>query len=197
MLNFLLTPGIIPAATGETPMRLPNLLSIGLAAFGSAALAAPALAHGPHGHDGPMPPMDMRMDHRDMPPPVYGGPDGPPPYPEYPGPGHSGPRSLWQHHGGPMPGPWMPPCPDHPEPAGGPGCAPYPYYGGYPVMSYAVPMMMVPVLRQKPCPEEIVEEWVEEPAPVRRRHIPPRVKDKRVKMAPAPDKRVPDKRIPY
>lgn len=162
-------------------MRLPTLLSIGLAALGGAALSAPVLAHGPDGHDAPMPPMDMPMDHRDMHPPVYHGAGGPAPYP-----------------GGPMPGPWMPHCAEHHERVGGPGCAPYPYHPGYPAMGYAVPMMMVPVLRQKPCPEEVVEEWVEEPAPVRRRTIAPRrVKEKRVKVAPVPDKRVPDKRIPY
>jgi hypothetical protein len=169
-------------------MRLPTLLSIGLAAFGAAALAAPALAHDRHEYDGPMPPMDMPMDHRDMPPP-----------PGYPGagpyPGQPGPDGPWRYPGGPMPGPWMPPCAAPQEPAGVPGCAPYSYYPGYSMMTYAVPMMMVPVLRQKPCPEKVVEEWVEEPVPVRRRTIPPRVRDKRVPIAP--DKRVPDKRIPY
>jgi hypothetical protein len=65
------------------------------------------------------------------------------------------------------------------------------------MMGYAVPMIMVPVLRQKPCPERVVEEWVEEPVPARRRYIPPRrvVPDKRVRIIP--DKRVPTKRIPY
>ncbi|MEO5586488.1 MAG: hypothetical protein ABIQ81_02220, partial [Novosphingobium sp.] len=63
---------------------------------------------------------------------------------------------------------------------------PPPYGYGYPgaYMGYAVPMIMVPVLRSKPCPE-VVEEWVEEVVPVRRRMIRPRarvVPDKRVPM---------------
>lgn len=182
-------------------MRLPTFVSIGLAALGAAALSGPTLAHDRHEPGDTMPPMGMdHMDHGEMPPPVYHGPDGPMPRRAY-----NRPYGNWQHPGGPMPGPWMPPCAEQAEPA---GCGPYAHgYPAYPMMTYAVPMMMVPVLRQKPCPEEVVEEWVEEePAPVRRRYIPPPpVKDKRVKIAPVPDKRVPmtpdkrvpDKRIPY
>jgi hypothetical protein len=171
-------------------MRLPTIISIGLAVFGAAGLCSPALAQAGYPHGDRMPPPDMPMDHRDMPPPP--GYPGPGPYP-----GHDGPDGPWAYPGGPMPGHWMPPCAEHHEPHGSPACAPYPYYPGYPAMAYAVPMMMVPGLRQKPCPEEVVEEWIEEPAPARRRYIPPRAKDKRVKVAPTPDKRVPDKRIPY
>ena len=80
-----------------------------------------------------------------------------------------------------------------------PGCHGYPVPYGYGYMGYAVPMMMVPVLRNKPCPEQVTEEWIEEPVRVRRRHIAPRrhvVPDKRVRIVP--DKRLPmDKRIPY
>jgi hypothetical protein len=175
-------------------MRLPTLLAIGLASLGASALSAPALA-GPD-HDGPMPhmdgppPMDMHRDRHDLPPPVHRGPDGPHGYP-----GHPGYGAPWHHPGGPVPGPWMPPCVDHPEPAAAPGCMPYGYYPAYPAMTYAVPMMMVPVLRQKPCAEEVVEEWIEEErVPVRRRTIAPRpTKEKRVKVVP--DKRVKEKRV--
>jgi hypothetical protein len=169
-------------------MRLPNLLSTALAALGAVALAGQAQSREPreHGTMMPPPPMAATDDYdygQDMPPPRpmphhgYDGPDGPRHYP-----------------GGPMPGPWMAPhCGEHHHGhAMAPGCGAYPY----PMMGYGVPMMMVPVLRQKPCPQRVVEEWVEEPVPVRRRYIPRRhVPDKRVPMTP--EKRVPTKRIPY
>jgi hypothetical protein len=54
------------------------------------------------------------------------------------------------------------------------------------------------VIRSRPCPEQVTEEWVEQPVRARR-YIPPRrrvIHDKRVPMVP--DKRVriePDKRV--
>jgi hypothetical protein len=170
-------------------MRLPIALSTGLAALGAIMSAGQAEAHQPRERGAMMPPPPMADDYdydQDMPPPPppmhYDGPHS-----EYDGP--DGP-----YRGGPMPGPWMAPqCGEHHHGhAVAPGCARY----GYPMTTYAVPMMMVPVLRQKPCPEKVVEEWVEEPVPVRRRYIPRRaVPDKRIRLVP--DKRVPTKRIPY
>lgn len=155
----------------------------------AALLASPALAHDRHrgGHDGP-PPGDWRHD------------------------GLGDPR--WDDHA-PFPGGWQPQdCADaddrgddHAGPCNYPGNYPAPYGYGHPgaypagYMGYAVPMIMVPVLRKKPCPE-VVEEIVEEvPVTARRRIIRPRariVPDKRVRIVP--DKRVPmtpTKRIPY
>jgi hypothetical protein len=182
-------------------------------------ISCPALARD-HPGEPMMPPPGM-----DMPPP----PPLPPP-PGFDGPGYDDgygapmdPRRMQDR----MRGEWMARCgrhhghaehaddtgpdragPDHRGP-GHDGCrypAPRPYgYGyGYPgaYMGYAVPMVMVPVLRSKPCPE-VVEEWVEEVVPVRRRLIRPRsravpvVHDKRVRIN---DKRVPmtpSKRIAY
>lgn len=174
-------------------MRLPKLLSLSLAAIGGAALSTQALA-GPDRHDdAPIHRDDHGADyhHRDYGDLDHRDRDHPDRDHEHRGahghPGHSGP---WPHYpSGPMPGPWMPHCADDPNDAPA-ACVPY-----YPAMTYAVPMMMVPVLRQKPCPEEVVEEWIEEPAPVRRRLAPPRrVNEKRILLTP--DKRVKTKRVP-
>lgn len=155
------------------------------AVLGAALLASPAFAHDHRRDDGPSPP------YADLPPPGYyesGRPLGP----------------QWER----MRGEWAEHCRVDRDDIGdhdreGPdrhGCDSrgfHPYPGGY--MGYAVPMIMVPVLRSKPC-REIVEEVVEEVVPVRRRVIPPRpriVPDKRV---PLHDKRMlttPGKRIPY
>lgn len=161
----------------------------------AALIASPALAHD---HDGPpMPPPGA-----DMPPPPP-----PPGYAPYAAP--MDPR--WEH----MRGDWRERCGDRGDrhhhrrdrdgrdgPAYHDDCGypappmPYGYPGAYPgaYMGYAVPMVMVPVLRNKPC-KEVVEEIVEE-VPVRRRVIRPRarpvrvVHDKRVPMTPS-------KRIAY
>lgn len=181
-------------------LTLSALLSIAL-------VSGPALARDHRGE--PMPPPGI-----DLPPPP--GFDGP----GYDQPGYDGgygaptdPR--WAHEQDRMRGEWMARCgrddghgdhvrhgefarngcryPDSPP-------ASYGYPGAY--MGYAVPMMMVPVLRSKPCPQ-VTEEWVEEVVPVRRRMIRPRphavraVHDKRVRIN---DKRVPmspGKRISY
>lgn len=166
-------------------MRLPTLLSTGLAALSAVALASQAQAREPreHGRMMPPPPMDDYDYGQEMPPP-----------PPMPYSGYDGADGPHRYPGAAMPGPWMPPhCGDHHQGhAMTPGCGAH----SYPMMGYAVPMMMVPVLRQKPCPQRVVEEWVDEPVPVRRRYIPRRVvPDKRVRMVP--DKRVPTKRIPY
>lgn len=163
----------------------------------AALLASPALAHDHRmgGHDGPPPGADMPP-----PPPGYGRYDGP-----------VDPR--WAEEQARFRDEWQARCGRHDErhhedrdgPVAGPhGCGyPAPYGYGYPgaYMGYAVPMIMVPVLRNKPC-KEVVEEIVEEvPVTVRRRIIRPRariVPDKRVRIVP--DKRLPmtpSKRIPY
>ena len=154
----------------------------------AALLASPALAHDRHhgGYDGPPPGADF------PPPPPYG----------YDRDDRSvDPR--WEQDQARFHDEWRERCRDrddrdgcgHPAPYGyGPGA----YAGGY--MGYAVPMIMVPVLRNKPCKEvvEYVEERVVVPA---RRVIRPRariVPDKRVRIVP--DKRLPmtpTKRIPY
>jgi hypothetical protein len=146
----------------------------------AAALASPALAGDRHSHDSGPPP----------PPPGY---DGAPPM---------DPR--WHEDQARAHGEWMERCGrqhgghDHGG-CGYPGAYGYGYPGAY--MSYGVPMIMVPVMRNKPCKEEVVE-YVEEVAPVRRRVIPRpvvrAVPDKRVRIVP--DKRVPvapTKRIAY
>ena len=177
----------------------------------AALLSGPALAHDHHG--GPT-----------MPPPPPGA-DMPPP-PGFDGPGYSGGHGApmdprWAEEQDRMRGEWMERCgrhhghedraghggPDQVGPNEG-GCRypgpPMPHGYGYPgaYMGYAVPMIMVPVLRSKPC-TQVVEEWVEEVVPVRRRMIRPRprvvpvVHDKRVRIN---DKRVPmtpSKRIAY
>jgi hypothetical protein len=173
----------------------------------AALVSAPALAHGRHGE--PM-----------IPPP---GADMPPP-PGFDGPGFDGAgydggygapmNPRWAQDQDRMRGEWMERCGRHHGHAGladrdGPdhdGCRypgppiAYGHPGAY--VGYAVPMVMVPVLRSKPCPQ-VVEEWVEEVVPVRRRMIRPRpravpvVHDKRVRIN---DKRVPltaSKRIAY
>jgi hypothetical protein len=166
------------------------------ALLSAALLASPALAHGDHRRD-----MSMRSPDADMPPPPFPGPGS------YRGP-MMDPR--WEHDQERMHHEWMERCRDHhgegdrngPAYREGCGYPPPPAYGyGYPgaYMGYAVPMVMVPVLRSKPC-KEVVEEIVEEVVPVRRRLIGPRqriVHDKRVLLH---DKRVPiapSKRIPY
>jgi hypothetical protein len=177
------------------------LMRLTLSALLCAALVSgPALAHDHHGD-------------RMMPPPPPPGVDMPPP-PGFDGPGgYRAPMDpRWDQER--LRGEWMQRCGYHGQDnddrdeRGGPGrddCGypgPAASYGyGYPgaYMGYAVPMVMVPVLRSKPCPQA-VEEWVEEVVPVRRRMIRPRphvVHDKRVPMT---DKRVPmtpSKRIQY
>jgi hypothetical protein len=170
------------------------LMRLTLSALLCAALfSGPALAHDHHG--GPM-----------MPPP---GMDMPPSPPGYDEPGYDAPVDpRWER----MHGEWMARCHDREDrrdggyddgPAGHDGCdypgpgGPYGHPGAY--MGYGVPMVMVPVLRSKPCPE-VVEEWVEEVVPVRHRSIPPRARVIRDKRVPLHDKRVPvapSKRIPY
>jgi hypothetical protein len=143
------------------------------AMLGTVLFASPVLAHQDHQH--PMMP--------------HPGAAMPPPPPYYDGP--ADPRLERGH------GEWMERCHrfhdrDDRHGARSPdGCGyPVPYGYGHPgaYMGYAVPMMMVPVLRSKPC-REVVEEIVEEVVPPRRRVIRPRV---------VPDKRVPlrDKRVP-
>lgn len=157
----------------------------------AALLASPALAHDRHasanwgGHNGPPPGADF------PPPPPYG-------YDGYDGPVE--PR--WEQDQARFHDEWRERCRerddrDTPHDCGQP--APYGYYPGA-YMGHAVPMIMVPVLRNKPCKEvvEYVEERVVVPA---RRVIRPRARimpDKRVRIVP--DKRVPmtpTKRIPY
>lgn len=159
----------------------------------AALLASPALAGENHGrHDDYQPPYGADIP---PPPPGYGyGPYGAPPI----DPRQMDPRM----HGG-----WMEGCGHHghadgkgPGPGPSGGCShPAPHGYGYPAayMGYAVPMIMVPVMRNKPCKEKVVE-YVEEVVPVRRRviHRPARVvPDKRIRIVP--DKRLPmDKRVP-
>jgi hypothetical protein len=175
----------------------------------AALISGPALAHDHRGEPMMPPPPGM-----DMPPPA--GFDGP----GFDGPhlddGYGAPMDpRWAQDQDRMRGEWMERCSRHHghghADEDGPdrdGCrypgAPAAYGYGYPgaYMGYAVPMVMVPVLRSKPCPE-VVEEWVEEVVPARRRMIRPRartvpvVHDKRVRIN---DKRVPmtpSKRIAY
>ena len=166
----------------------------------AALISGPALAHDHH-DGGPPPGADM------PPPPGFGGPGG------YGAP--MDPR--WAQDQDRMRGEWMERCGhrghddrDHDDDRGGPdrdGCRfpgpPAPYGYGYPgpgaYMGYAVPMIMVPVLRSRPCPQ-VVEEWVEEVVPVRHRLIRPRARVVHDKRVPMTDKRVrmaPSKRIPY
>ncbi|MFT4026747.1 MAG: hypothetical protein QM676_08100 [Novosphingobium sp.] len=160
----------------------------------AAVLSSPALAGDKHRrHDDGPPPYAADMP---SPPPGHGGP-GYGPYGAMP----MDPR---------MHSEWMARCGGHhgradddrdgPPPLGCGYRAPYGYPGAY--MAYGVPMIMVPVMRDKPCKE--VVEYVEEVVPVRRRVIHrPRpvvrpVPDKRIRIVP--DKRVPvtpSKRIPY
>lgn len=159
----------------------------------AAVLASPALAHG---------------DRPSAPPP---GADFAPPPP---------PPGYWTH-GGPVDprwershGDWLERCHRHPaddrdrhDRASGyaDDCPPpmphgYGYPGAYPgaYMSYGVPMIMVPVLRSKPCKE--VVEVIEEVVPVRRRAIRPRARVVPDKRVPMNDKRIPvtpSKRIAY
>lgn len=165
----------------------------------AAVLATPALAGDRHHHDDGPPPPPYGAD---MPPPPPGyGPDGGP---------YGGPAMDPRMHGE-----WMERCGRHhdaddrdgPPPPHGCGY-PVPYGYGYPgaYMTYGVPMIMVPVMRNKPCKE--VVEYVEEVVPVHRRviHRPVvrAVPDKRIRIVP--DKRLPmdkpvpvapSKRIPY
>lgn len=180
----------------------------------AALISGPALAHDRHGEPMIPPPPGMDMP----PPPGFDRPGD--------GDGYGAPMDpRWAQDQDRMRGEWMERCgryrhddrgqddrgyndrngrdgPDHD------GCRypgpPMPYGYGYPgaYMGYAVPMIMVPVLRSKPCPQ-VVEEWVDEVVPVRRRVIRPRarpapvVHDKRVRIN---DKRVPmtpSKRIAY
>lgn len=169
----------------------------------AALVSGPALAHDHRGEPMPPPPGI------DMPPPPSPGFDEPGDGGRY-GAGPGAPADpRWAHDQDRMRGAWLARCgrhhggrddSDHRGPAndgcGYPG-APVPYGYDYPgaYMGYAVPMIMVPVLRSKPCPQ-VVEEWVEENVPVRRRLIRPRVRvapvvhDKRVRIAPS-------KRIAY
>lgn len=153
----------------------------------AALLASPALAHDHKRdrHDGPPPGADM-------PPPPYG-------YGEYDGPVDPG----WAQDQARFHDEWRARCDDRDGPAphdcGHPAPYGYAHPGAY--IGYAVPMIMVPVLRNKPC-KEVVEEIVEEvPISTRRRIIRPRariVPDKRARIVP--DKRLPmtpTKRIPY
>lgn len=151
----------------------------------TALVASPALAR------------DGRHDrHRDDAAPSYGA-DLPPPPPGYAPYGYGAPIDpRWEQDQARMHHEWAERCGDdrgrdHDDGLGREGCGGYPAPYGYPgaYAGYAVPMIMVPVLRSKPCPET-VEEVVEEVAPVRRRMIPPRP------HAAAPVKRVPDKRLP-
>jgi hypothetical protein len=158
----------------------------------AALLTSPALAH------------DRHRDHREGPPP---GADFPPPPPGY-GPYGSPIDPRWEHDQRRFHDEWQARCGDHGGDRHGDdrddphGCgypAPYGYPGAY--MTYGVPVIMVSVLRNKPC-KEVVEEVVEEVAvPTRRRIIRPRariVPDKRIRIVP--DKRVPitpSKRIAY
>jgi hypothetical protein len=155
----------------------------------AALLASPALAG------------DRHRDHHDGPPPGADFPPPPPGYSPYAGP--VDPR--WEHGPARFHGEWQARCHDGDDRDDDrDGCGyPAPYGYGYPgaYMGYAVPMIMVPVLRNKPC-KEVVEYVEEEVAvPTRRRIIRPRarvVPDKRIRMVP--DKRVPiapSKRIPY
>lgn len=170
-----------------------------------ALISGPALAHDHHGERMMPPPPGMDMP----PPPGFDRSDD--------GGGYGAPMDpRWAQDQDRMRGEWMERCgahrghddrdrSDHDGPDRD-GCrypgqqGPYGYPGAY--MGYAVPMIMVPVLRSKPCPQ-VVEEWVEEVVPVRRRVIRPRVRvvhvvhDKRVRIN---DKRVPmtpSKRIAY
>lgn len=61
---------------------------------------------------------------------------------------------------------------------------------GYGAYGYGQPVMMVQVMVPKrgPCPEQVIEEVVEEPRPIRR-YIPPRpAPDKRIRLAPSKSK---------
>jgi hypothetical protein len=175
----------------------------------AALISGPALAHDHHGEQMMPPPPGVDMP----PPPGFDRPDN--------GDGYGAPMDpRWAQDQDRMRGEWMERCgrhhghddrdrSDNDRPnRGGPGrdgCSyggPQGAYGyGYPgaYMGYAVPMIMVPVLRSKPCPQ-VVEEWVDEVVPVRHRLIRPRahvVHDKRVRVI---DKRVrmtPSKRIAY
>jgi len=168
-------------------MRLPLTFSTAVAAIAVAVLPAPAYAHGGPDHDDHLRPAPRAMMGHDLPPPPMPMHD----YDRDDGPG-------WDHGPPPMHGAPMSHCGPHhgPPPA---ACHPQPMPYGYGHMGYAVPMIMVPVWRPKPCPEKVVEEWIEEPVRVRRRYIAPRrhvVPDKRVRIVP--DKRLPmDKRQPY
>lgn len=187
--KFSLNAGFGPGVTGRSFKGMLMRLTLS-AALCAALLASPALAHEGH-HDGPPPGVDF-------PPPP------PPGYAPYGGP--IDPR--WEHDQRRFHDEWRARCGDHGDDRHGDdrdgpyGCgypAPYGYPGAY--MTYGVPVIMVPVLRNKPC-KEVVEEVVEEVVvPTRRRVIRPRarvVPDKRILVIP--DKRVriaPSKRIPY
>lgn len=175
----------------------------------AALIGSPALAHD-HGEQMMPPPPGVDMP----PPPGFDGPGG--------AGGYGAPMDpRWAQDQDRMRGEWMERCghrghdsrdrSNHDGPArddcrypGPPAPYGYGYPGAYPgaYMGYAVPMIMVPVLRSKPCPQ-VVEEYVDEVVPVRRRLIRPRarvapvVHDKRVRIN---DKRVPiapSKRIAY
>lgn len=188
--KFSLNAGFGPGVTGRSFKGMLMRLTLS-AVLCAALLASPALAHNDHRgrHDGPPPGADF------PPPPP------PPGYGPYGGP--IDPR--WEHDQTRFHDEWQARCRDHGDERDGPhGCGyPAPYGYGYPgaYMTYGVPVIMVPVLRNKPC-KEVVEEVVEEVVvPTRRRVIRPRarvVPDKRIRMVP--DKRVPitpSKRIPY
>lgn len=167
----------------------------------AALITGPALAHD-HRGDRAMPPPPPEMDM--PPPPGYGAPYG--------GQMDPGPDPRIDPRWERMHGEWMARCGEgrarHDRHGDRDGCGydgPPPYGYGYPgaypgaYMGYAVPMVMVPVLRSKPCPQ-VTEEWVEEVVPVRRRLIPPRPRVVHDKRVPLNDKRVrvaPTKRIPY
>src|ERR1700712_4909793 len=190
------------------PMRL--TLSALLCA---ALLGSPALAHNHDGQQMPPPPgFDDRGPGNDYDGPGYGdghgdgyGDDrrGPPIDPRY-AQDQERMRGEWRercgHHGddrtehdAPVRDDCRYPGPQAPYGYGYPGA----YPGAY--MGYAVPMIMVPVLRSKPCPQ-VVEEYVEEIVPIRRRLIRPRARVIHDKRVPMDDKRVrmaPTKRITY
>lgn len=194
--KFFVNAGFGPGVMGHSFKGMPMRLTLS-AVLCAALIASPALAHD-HRHgrqDGPPPGADFPS-----PPPGYGafGTDG-----RYDGP--VDPR--WEQDQRRFRDEWQARCADHRDDRDGPGphgCGhPMPYGHGYPgaYMTYGVPVIMVPVLRNKPC-KEVVEEIVEEVAvPARRRIIRPRarvVPDKRIRMVP--DKRVPiapSKRIAY
>lgn len=184
--KFSVNAGFGPGVTGRSFKGMPMRLTLS-AVLCAALLASPALAH------------DRHRDHRDGPPAGADLPPPPPGYDRYDGP--VDPR--WEHDQARFHGEWQRGCDDRDAGRDGPCGYPAPYGYGYPgaYMGYAVPMIMVPVLRNKPC-KEVIEEIVEEvPVTVRRRVIRPRARiipDKRVRMVP--DKRLPmtpSKRIPY
>lgn len=178
------------------------------ALFCAALISGPALAHDHHGDATMPPPPGMNAP----PPPGFDGSDEGDRFEGgYQGGYGAGPGApvdpRWAHDQDRMRHEWQMRCGRHHGPTSGdcryPG-GPAPYGYGYPgaYMGYAVPMIMVPVLRSKPCPQ-VVEEWVDEEVPVRRRLIRPRVRvapmvhDKRIRID---DKRVriaPTKRIAY